>query len=151
MAGSGDEDLIVLSQYKWFAHIRPRKSMPDKFEAVRNDRSIPGTTKIIRMHRVIMSALEGLEVDHINGNPLDNRKINLRLCKRWQNAQNRSYPERDLPRGVYLQKRTGKFVASIRIQKRYIHLGTFDTPERAAVAYDSAVMHHYGEFAITNI
>lgn len=145
-----DEDYEWLSKYKWQAHRRPRSTIPDRFEAVRNAPDSTGKIKTVRMHRLILDAPSGVEVDHINHNPLDNRRTNLRLCTRSQNMQNRKYPEKGLPRGVYLHKLTGKYVATIGVRRKYFHLGTFTNPEQAAAAYDAASARYHGEFGIRN-
>lgn len=91
------------------------------------------------------------EVDHINGDGLDNRRSNLRLCNRSQNGANRVSPNREIKyRGVYKSKNGNGFKAQIKAFRRNIHIGVFDTEEDAARAYDAKAREYFGEFARTN-
>jgi len=108
----------------------------------------------VYMHRLIMDAPSGVQVDHINGNGLDNRRCNLRLCTPSQNAANRKV----LPlgkssqyRGVHWDPRKHKHVAEIKLGKKTKHLGYFDSEEAAAVAYNLAAKDIFGDFAQLNV
>jgi hypothetical protein len=99
-----------------------------------------------KLHRLILKAPDGVEVDHINGNALDNRRQNLRLATHAENMHNR-VGTNDL-KGV---RRKGKrYYASIEMDGRFIHCGVYDTPEEAARAYDRKAIELFGEFACTN-
>lgn len=91
----------------------------------------------------------GKQIDHINGDRADNRIANLRLCDRTGNRRN-SVGSREGYKGVRFRAVTGKWEAAIHPSGRNIHLGTFDTAEAAARAYDAAARQHYGEFARPN-
>lgn len=106
----------------------------------------------VKLHRLIMNAPVGLDVDHINHDPLDNRRINLRLCTRSQNICNRRMPRStNSPyRGVRKRNDCNRWVAQIKAEGRNIHLGNFLMPEEAARAYDAAARRYYGEFATLN-
>ena len=107
----------------------------------------------VRMHREIMNAPAGLLVDHKNRNPLDNRRANLRLATHSQNMQNRGKFRSNATSqfiGVCLVKKTGKWKAQIKHQKKYIFLGEFDSEIDAAKAYDAAAIKYHGEFARLN-
>ena len=102
--------------------------------------------------RFILGPAEGFLVDHINGNPLDNRRANLRPATYAQNAHNRT-PRRDTATCLKGVVPAGKrFRACIRPpgESRPHHLGTFDTPEEAARAYDAAARLLHGAFARPN-
>ena len=102
------------------------------------------------MHRLIMDAPADLQVDHINGNPLDNRRCNMRLCTNQENHYNRQPIEGSTSRfkGV---SRTGKrWLARIHFGGREIYLGCFGTEEEAAKAFDTAASYYQGEFAYLN-
>lgn len=87
------------------------------------------------------------DIDHINGCPLDNRIVNLRLASNPQNQANRKRDrEKVTPKGVKALP-SGRFQSRITIDKRLITLGTFDTPEAAHSAYMDAATTHYGSFA----
>lgn len=100
------------------------------------------------LHRVIMQPGPGLEVDHINGDRLDNRRLNLRVCTRSSNAKNTS--TKVGYKGVHKNHR-GKWIAQITKNYNCHHLGTFRTAEEAAIAYNDAASILHGEFARLNI
>jgi len=87
-----------------------------------------------------------LLVDHINGNPKDNRLSNLRLASRSQNAQNRKSFKGNAVCNVHQVKATGKWRAKIWENGRQCHIGTFDTQEEAIAARRQAEDRIYGEF-----
>jgi len=110
--------------------------------------------KPILMHRVIMDAPKGMDVDHINGDPLDNRKENLRICTRSENCRNKKVraDSKSGFKGVY-QTKNGRFQAYIgnpNKVSRNIKLGTYDTPEEAARAYDKKAIELHGEYVYLN-
>lgn len=108
----------------------------------------PYTYKTVFMHRMIIEAPEGMEIDHINRNPLDNRRSNLRVCTRSQNQQNRR-PKRGFKyKGVF--KDRGKYRAAMAVNKVRFWTKSFDTEEEAAMAYDSMALKHHGEFVYLN-
>jgi hypothetical protein len=102
------------------------------------------------MHRQLMRAPEGTGVDHVNDNGLDNRKGNLRLANKSQNAAcSRMYLVNTSGyRGVcrYKDKWMGQII--VRGQRRY--LGLFTRSENAALAYDVIAEREFGEFAFQN-
>ncbi len=104
------------------------------------------------MHRVIMQAPAGVEVDHINRNRLDNRRCNLRLADRAGNARNCKRNRRNTSgyKGVHRVGQGGRWAAAIRYEGGTFHLGVCATAEEAAVTYDLAAMALHGEFAATN-
>ena len=110
-----------------------------------------GRSGLEYMHRIIMDFPKG-EVDHRNGNKLDNRRGNLRLATRSENQANNSLQSNNTTgfKGVYRFRNTGRYTASISINKKIVYLGVFDDPVDAAMAYDSAAVEHYGDFAMTN-
>jgi hypothetical protein len=104
------------------------------------------------MHRLITSAPSHLVVDHINHNGLDNRKDNLRLCTRAQNALNQR-PRKGTSskyKGVYWHERDKRFYAQISHKGRRFHLGSFKSEIAAAHAYDKKALELFGEFAYLN-
>jgi hypothetical protein len=128
-----DADFDFLSQWKWCAH-RGRGRL---FYAIRTrHKGEPGGGRQIQMHRVVTSAPVGLEVDHINGDTLDNRRQNLRLATHSLNHQNkyqRMAKKKDLPMGI--EKHGRGFSARIQIRGMGHYLGTFDTVDMAHQAY----------------
>lgn len=89
------------------------------------------------------------EVDHVNGNPRDNRIENLRLASKSQNAQNqrRSAKNSSGHKGVSWSRHKQRWRAAIKVGSRSIHLGYFRDPARAAEAYRHAAAGYFGEFA----
>jgi hypothetical protein len=120
------------------------KSVPNKWFL--NDNSYVWTslkkgTTPLRLHRLISDAPGGLDVDHINGNKLDNRKCNLRLVTRGQNNQNQKISRSNTKsnvRGVAWFSRDKKWRAYVNFNGKQIHLGYFDTKEAAAISASKA-------------
>lgn len=106
-------------------------------------------TYVIYMHRLISLPPPGMEVDHVNGNRIDNRKRNLRWATRAQNATNYLRENASGYRGVQ-QTESGRYVAKIAHLGKQIHLGRYDTAEEAAKAYDKAAKLYQGSFARLN-
>lgn len=108
--------------------------------------------KRVLMHRFIMEPSDGLEVDHINRNGLDNRRENLRIATRSQNNGNTKIPSHNTSgvKGVSYDKDRNLWAAHIKTHGRKKFLGRFGTKEEAASAYDRAAAQHFGEFANKN-
>lgn len=101
------------------------------------------------LHRFLVCAPPGWGVDHRDHDTLNNRRANLRLCSRSQNAANsRARGGSSRYKGVY-RHRT-RWEAGIRLAGEHHYLGTFATEEEAARAYDEAARRFYGEFALLN-
>lgn len=132
-----DADFEWLSQFKWHAHLKRRKST-DNWYAIRSDQK--------RMHRLMM----GCMADHRNGNGLDNRRANLRPCSyELNNANIMLYKSVTGLKGVSKSDR-GSFVSQISCSGKKKLLGRFAIPEDAARAYDRAAVERWGEFACIN-
>lgn len=108
----------------------------------------PYKSKSIRMHTIILdgSVPDGYEIDHKNNNGLDNRYENLRVCTRSQNLANRAGFRNKA------HKYKGVYPSGDRWIARFhnIHLGTFDTQDEAAGAYNTAALDMYGDYAHLN-
>ena len=140
-----DEDAPRILAHKWTAHRNPKRRR-EVWYAVR----YVGRASI-QMHREILNAPDGMEVDHINGDGLDNRKVNLRLATRAQNLRNTHRPKgRAGYRGIYWHGRNRMYHASIRHEGKKHSLGYYYDAEQAARAYDHAAYHLHGEFASLN-
>lgn len=94
-----------------------------------------------------MTGAGGKEVDHINGDGLDNRRANLRKCSHGQNMMNRVLDRRNKVGARGVSTRRGKFRACIKYLEKTYHLGTYLTKEEAAAAYTGAAKVLYGDFA----
>lgn len=103
------------------------------------------------LHRYIMNFPDG-EVDHRNGNGLDCRKSNLRVCTHNDNMHNRRIGRNNTIgyKGVHHSHESSRWVASITLNKKVIRLGTFKTTLEAAQAYDRAAVEYFGDFAALN-
>lgn len=109
---------------------------------------VRGTPRKVAMHRMMLNPPPGLEVDHINGNRLDNRRENLRLVTRSQNICNsRNRPNKWGLRGVYYHSQSALWVARITIQRKTHYLGYYKTAEEAHEAYKKAAINYHGEYA----
>jgi hypothetical protein len=137
------EDYEWLSQYKWYAGAAPHKKT---FYA---RRTIPGGTEL--MHRMIMRAPKGMVIDHINGNGLDNRRCNLRICTQGENAQNRRVHWGHASRFMGVSRCGSKWQAKIRHNGRQYYLGLYDDEVEAAKARDRKALELLGESAYLNI
>jgi hypothetical protein len=107
------------------------------------------------LHRLIMTCPPGMVIDHIDGNKLNNKRNNLRVCTRQQNTFNskRNAKNNSGYKGVYLHKQPGGrslWRARIKINYKTIHLGLFEDPRDAGLAYDVAAIKYFGVFARPN-
>lgn len=105
------------------------------------------------LHRLIAGCEDGQLVDHINGNGLDNRRSNLRLCSHVENMQNRRMHRNNQSghKGVYFDPDLNgrPWRAQIRAHGKKHCLGRFDTAEQACEAYKNAALRLHGPFART--
>lgn len=119
--------------------------------AVRTRRKDDGPgTNTIHLHRVILGV--ECDVDHINGDKLDNRRCNLRPANRSNNNANGKIRSDNTSgyRGVYWHRANSKWVAQIQRDGKAKYIGSFFTAEEAAMAWDAAALEAHGEFAHLN-
>lgn len=102
------------------------------------------------LHRYIMNLTDDLVIDHINRNPLDNRRDNLRICTQHENCFNRLVSNRNTGKVIGVEKRSNKWIAYINYNYRKIHLGCYNTIEEAIEARRQAEIEYFGEFAPNN-
>ena len=137
-----DADFAWLSQMKWYA-----KEGTRTFYAVTmvGRRHVP-------MHRLIMGSPKGKDIDHINGDGLDNRRSNLRVCSRSENLMNRGASPKNTSgfKGVSWNEATGSWRAKIQRRGQSIHIGLFQTKEAAAIAYNKTAEKLFKQFAKLN-
>ena len=131
-----------LNAVTWRADKRP-KSQGVKFVA-RSDEGL--------MHRIILGITDPkIEVDHWNGDTLDNRTDNLRIATRGQNSMNVGAKSHSKTKIKGVEKTPfGTYTARIRANNKRYYLGTFGSPTAAAQAYNAAAIQHHGEFAKIN-
>ena len=141
-----DEDFELVNKYNWIAHWDRRTK---SFYATTRIGKQEGCRKFLRMHRLIMNAKKGQQVDHIHHLTLDNRKSQLRLCSHGQNQHNRSIQLNNTSgfKGVSYDATKHKWRAFIGVNGKNRHLGYFIALEMAHTAYCRAALELYGEFA----
>lgn len=145
------EDYEYLNQWKWknqggrAARTKHIGTVGDWREGKRKDRTI-------HMHRLIMDAPDNMDVDHINGNPLDNSKSNLRICTHQENRSNTKVPINNTSgyKGVYWHKQRFKWCTQITFMNKTYTLALFESPIEAAREYDYVAKQLFGEFARLN-
>ena len=152
---------IPLSQGKFaavdkdeYGKVRKWKWYFNKGYAVRNEGNWrKEERKTVRMHRTIMDCPVGKEVDHIDGNGLNNTKKNLRICSRNENCHNREKYKTNKSgfKGVYWESGKKKWKAQATFNNRRINLGRYPEKISAARAYDLFAMNHFGQFARLNL
>lgn len=144
-----DEDFIKVSKYKWF--LSSPKNHTNQYIRTRI-----GKNSDIRLHRFIMSFPIGYQIDHINGDTLDNRKNNLRLCNNRTNQQNSKCHKDKMkingiipPKGVMYDKTRPlhPWVATIFFNKKQIHSKGYKTVKEAKNEYNKMASKYFGEFA----
>lgn len=134
-----------LMKYKWISFIAPHTTYARG--AFKSD----GKRKMIFMHRYLLDNIcNGMQVDHIDGNGLNNQMSNLRICTQTQNHHNQKLRKDSVSRYKGVAKSGKKYRALIRIEKKLKCLGTFSTAIDAAKEYDRAAKYHFGEFAKVN-
>jgi hypothetical protein len=141
-----DEDYEYLCQFRW--HSAQQKGYTQY--AIRHlwrDGKRTTTT----MHQDILNPSLGMVSDHINGNGLDNRRSNLRVCTASNNCMNRK-PQNgsSVYKGVSLHTKGGKWAARIKTKGKIYNLGHFNSEIEAAVVYNNAATKMFGEFARLN-
>ena len=138
-----DQDRHFLAEYSWYI-VKGRNTL-----YVRAHRRGAGRAKVY-LHRLITGAKVGVQVDHINGNGLDNKRSNLRLCSQTENlrnSKNRKHSKQPY-RGI---RKSGKnWYATITFDGKRQYLGTFKTGAEAASAYVQAALLYHREFAVLN-
>lgn len=137
-----DEDYEKYKGYKWH---RGATGYAMCFELGKGH----GKRKMLRLHRLVMNAPDGVFVDHRNTDRLDNRKSNLRFADHHTNGYNRRKQRPTSTsqfKGVYQRRDTGRF--EVAIMSRYV--GTFDDEHIAGLAYDFWATFLFGDYALTN-
>lgn len=137
-----DEDFPVISRHTW------------TYNAGLNRVSTSINGHPVQVHRVLLGPCPPgtrWQIDHKNGNPLDNRKENLRWATPRENTANTRAKSKSGYKGVTWEKKMKKWLAKVRTSNsKRIVLGYFDTPEEAAAAYNKEAKRRHGEFAWLN-
>lgn len=144
-----DQDYDWAKQFKWCAvhsgntYYVQRRPGPE------------GKQLTLILHRELLRLIKGdkREIDHINGNGLDNRRINLRICSHRENTLNKNKKNSHSSskfKGVSWDKQHGKWHSQLWDGEKNIHLGRYHSELEAAQAYDVAAKKYFGDYAKTN-
>ena len=142
------EDFDLIKDYTW--HITKNNYVQTNIKSNKSEKRYVH----YGIHRLIMNCPDGMVVDHINHNALDNRKENLRICTESENNRNRrkiNMEKFSIYKGVYWQNRRKKYRSSIMCNGKFIHIGCFNTEEEAALAYNIKASELFGKYALLNI
>lgn len=131
-------DLPLVSECAW----RAQKGKSGTYYAAANGGKL--------LHRVLLGSPKGLLVDHENGDGLDNRRSNLRVCNNAENTRNQRKRLGVTSKFKGVTSRHGQWVAAIQKNGRKVHLGSYTSEELAAKQYDRAARLMFGRFAKTN-
>lgn len=135
------DDYVRVTAYIWYAG--ERRGLTYAFT--------DSLGKSTAMHRFLLDVGKGIEVDHIDGNGLNNTRSNLRIATHRQNLQNRRPTAgRYTYKGVSYHDHSSLYRARITVNGKQLNLGYFKCSIEAAQAYDKAAKEHFGEFARTN-
>jgi hypothetical protein len=144
-----DEDYVWLSCSLWYAHVKRSRKNPVAY-AVRKEKGRTLSMAVeIAKHAGIW--VHGLEIDHADGNRLNNQRCNLRAVTGSQNQANQ-LPRAGTSRykGVSWDRTRGLWNAHIGYQKQKLHIGAFEFEEGAAMAYDAKALQLFGQYARLN-
>ena len=139
-----DEDYEELSKHRWYWN---------NGYACRRNGGNSSTTIVEYMHRRLLPPLTGKEIDHVNRNRLDNRRVNLRTCTRSQNMANKRHFKNNTLgyKGIFdLKQYRLRYYASLKVNGKQALIGGFDSPRTAALARDLWARDLYGDFADLN-
>lgn len=141
-----DDDFDTLSQVRWFADRKANHTYAARYNCQVKPK------KWVMMHRLLIQAPDDMQVDHIDGNGLNNKRANLRLVTMAENAQNARLRKDNKCgfRGVHYDTHIRWWRARIGYGGKFFHLGIFHSAEEAAQAYDDAARTFHGEYARLN-
>lgn len=146
-------DYALIKKYKWYPH-RSGNCWYATAHITKN-----GKESILQMHRLIMDAPKGKQIDHINHNGLDNRRKNLRICTKAENIRYQLLRQKamsspfkgvaktSLFKGVQPKKKWRSYIC---VNSKLLHLGCFETETDAARAYNQAALKYFNQFAFLN-
>lgn len=138
-------DYPLIKPFKWHACVGIRGHVYAKTNI-----RVDGKQKKLAMHRLIIGATSEQNVDHKDGDTLNNSRNNLRICSQRENVMNTRARRASGLKGAYFVKRLNKYQAMISANKKQIYLGLYLTEVEAARAYNLAAKRYHGDFARLN-
>lgn len=146
-----DKDFELVSKYKWSAGKHGRR---DGEYCAMSHKKVNGKYRTIRMHSLIMNPPKGFVVDHINHDPLDNRRDNLRICTTKQNRHNSREASNSVSGYKGISRHSTENDRYVYWRVRFMvngqnkSFGVFKNLQEAIRVYNEAVRKHHGEFAV---
>lgn len=140
-----DDQFDLVNGKPWYVDCRGNIAYGDRTSG----KSVP-----VLMVSILYPCAPGLVRDHINHNRFDNRSCNIRICTRAENCRNMlpwKKAKTSRFKGVSWHRAASKWNATIKFQRQRIYLGLFESEEDAAMAYNSAALHYFGQFAHLNV
>lgn len=146
-----DDDYDLIRKYRWMI-AKGKKGVFYARGYIGKKQGGGGVFEKTRMHRLIMNCPDNLQVDHINGNGLDNRRINLRIATNAENCRNKKPHADSLTgyKGITFIKKKKLFYARIRVDGKLKSLGRSKDLKSAVIRYNNAALKYFGEFAYLN-
>lgn len=144
----GEEILVDAADYEWLNQYTWHITESKGHKSIRS--RILG--KVEKIHRLITGCPNGLVVDHINGDTLDNRRVNLRVCTQKENVRNKRKMSLGAHKykGICRMSRGPNWRAQIRVNGKNIFSRSKSSQEAAALEYNKLALKHFGEFARLN-
>lgn len=141
-----DEDYEFLNQYKWC--VSKDRGIYYAQKAINRD----GKKTTIKMHQLIIGYAKQYDIDHADGDGLNNQRYNLRVCTHMQNNANQRIPKNNKSgyKGVHWVNKRGKWRAEIKCGVIRKTIGQYSTKEEAAIAYNMAASKLFGQYARPN-
>lgn len=139
------EDFEKVTKYKW--HVAHKK---DNIFYVITDIFTGGKKSILRLHRLLMNCPDGMVVDHIDGNPLNNIKENLRICTAQENRFNSRTPKNKkykTPKGIAYHKKDKKYYVNATANGVRYYFGCYNNIDEAVKAYEDNINKYHKEFS----
>jgi hypothetical protein len=148
-----DEDYESVSKNRWY--IMRLYHCDTEILYARRYAGAPrnGDFRAVLMHREILGAVgREQKVDHKDGNGLNNQKSNIRICTHSENMSNRKAAHNKEVKylGVWVCRKTGKYMASMKLNGKVYSSRQCETPELAALAYNELILKHKPEFGKLN-
>jgi hypothetical protein len=139
-----NSDFEELNKYKWYCF-----KYGNTYYAMRSSNRIKGKQTVIKMHRFLMNPLKGQQIDHVDGNGLNNQRKNLRICNHSENQRNKKIYKSNISgfKGVSWNKNANKWQSFIRVDSKRIHLGYFKSKLSAFETYCKASVEFHGKFS----